>query len=151
MLGEPVPEKLPPTTRGVLAFRAMAAASMAVVLEPDTWRWESGYLDTSSFGGGPKSEWFKRFPAAGEAARGMQAGPRELEASYRFWFWVRGGKPLACVSVEAIAYDEAGGSVDLMKFYWRRRKLVDVVNGGLGLALPYVRSVSLATISELVK
>lgn len=122
MMGLRAPLQLPPTTRKVLSFRIMARFLRLTAYSLEVREWRNGFLDTAGFGGGPKSNWFDKFPQLRE--RFQEDRPLDATSSpiYHYWFlsdekWGQTDEPLVCIEVSGRIHYRDGVSKDLMKIY----------------------------------
>lgn len=122
LLGLASPSALPKSTRKVLTFRVMARFLRLAAFSLDVREWRNGFLDTSGFGGGPRSTWFDQFPQLRERLLVKEEHDVMNLPEYRFWFlsdalWGDTETPLVCVETTGYIHYRDGTSKDLMAIY----------------------------------
>jgi hypothetical protein len=121
--GLPAPSKVPAATPRTLTFRVLAAIAATAYKTPQPIDIESGWIDTSGYGGGHnrKLELFTAIPDELLAPR-----PDDLfgQPAYRFWVLSRVSEPVLCFEHESgSAWTRHHQSVfDLMALYEESRR-----------------------------
>ena len=93
-VGLPPSDRLPRSTRSVIAYRMIAAFLAHQVFSRARWQCLNGYLDSSGMSGGVRDQFFNKFPAARESmTNSATLFEEDGQAAYRFWFLVKDDEP----------------------------------------------------------
>lgn len=139
VIGWPVPDPLPSTTRHIITYRFMAEFLTHTCLGRRHWEWRNGFADTSGYGGGVRSHWFAQFQEAQKSARRHDQDDVLGIPEYRFWFLVRPHKlevPALCLETTGVAFRKDGQSEDLYKLYKERRRIWPLIMSVIPELLP---------------
>jgi hypothetical protein len=132
-LGQRVPVPLPPTSPRVLAYRIISAALGATAFARNKWEARSGFLDTSGDCGGPVT-WFRSVPEVASQLTGLSE-TAEYEMAVRFWFLLRDGSPVACLSEDGTGWPLKAPPVDLRSTYAAKKKVWQLAQALVGGSL----------------
>ncbi len=131
--GLPVPAKLPPTNKESLAYRVMAGIIAGVVFDQASWEWRNGQEDTSGDGNQlVRDWWFSLFPGMKSHQPLPDGQDFRGNTKYRFWFLLRDGIPVLCVTRDSICHGR-GGIINLMDRYQSNRRILEPVSSALAL------------------
>jgi hypothetical protein len=127
------PAKLPPTSRESLAYRVMAGIIAAVVFDQSGWGWCNGQEDTSGYGNQLiRDQWLTLFPATKIPEPLPDGEDLHSNTKYRYWFLLRDGIPVLCVTKNAICYGRES-VINLMDLYQSDRRVLNAVSSALAL------------------
>lgn len=130
----PVPKRLPSTSRESLSYRVMAFVVSAFVLDRERWEWRNAKEDTAGWGDQKfRDAWMNPFSAAKTQARERRESDPFGCPLYRFWFLLRNGDPVLCLSKDALCWSLRGDEVDLFPIYRASRSLAAVGSRTFGL------------------
>lgn len=116
--GLPAPAHVPPSDRTTLTYRLLAALAATGLKSVHPIEIQSGYFDTSGYGGGPNDA-LDSFPAIPSELRRDQHDDLFGQAGYRFWIVLRDGVPILAFEQDAgLAWTQHHGeSFDVMGLY----------------------------------
>jgi hypothetical protein len=131
-------DRLPRSTRSVVAYRVIAAFMAHQVFSGAAWRCLTGYLDSSGMGGGVRGQFFDKFPEARERmANSVTLFDEDWQAAYGFWFLAKDDEPrLAIEPGQGTAWASDGRKIDLFAKYQRTHKIWPVVWAAAGHLMP---------------
>lgn len=93
-----VPQRLPPSTPSTVTYRFVAEFLTHSVGRLETWECRNGFFDTSGWGGGgPRHDWFSRFPHVPVAEMPSRGEAFLGQPGYPYWFLLRDGEPKLCL------------------------------------------------------
>lgn len=132
-LGMPPVKPVPPTSRRVLAYRALAAFLQAHAMDRHRWSVDgAGVIVPLAIA--QRTDLIKVFPGL-RIGRSVidNEGDFATDAAFCTWFVCRNESPLVYVSTDARAKNRKGGEADLFETYSRSKRIDDVVAQLAGL------------------
>jgi hypothetical protein len=125
--GLKIPKKLPSTRPSSLGYRVMALLSASLAFESSKWQWRAGTEDTSGYAcPDSRNEWFIRLSMDKELRFAQSMEKDGSQGRLRYWFLLKGDKPLCCISDEARYWNGRDPVVELYEKYKVHRNIFEL-------------------------
>jgi len=132
----PVPKKLPKSTHTCLVYRVITEFLSHAIGGKVDWECRNGFCDSSGWGGGPRTDWFKAFPAIKTLPVPERHPNLEFQTEYYYWFLLRDAEPVLCFDVNGTVITKAGKTLQLMSLYQKHHRIWPMIYTVAGDLLP---------------